>query len=203
MEQKFSEVKQHIRSGFSLMEVSIVLGVLAILIAIAIPNFLRYRGHQTVNSAAELTDGMIVRAKEEAKASGFALPETLRKTGPNEGLNGRHEGSFSLRIRKRYRAGEPIQTVSHRELPDSATLDIELSNFGLVDLDSDANLIGVYFEIVRTKPSTEILAVIPIDANGEFCLPDAHNLATIHFFYSSYQRAISVTRRGISRPDRR
>ncbi len=189
--------------GFSLLEVGVLLGILALLLAVGVPAYITYRGHQVVNRALEIAEGLAVRAKEEAKSSGFALPEKLRDDGVTAAANGERrvsQNSVSLRLRKRFRAGEAPQEVSLRALSSGSTLEYEVSKLGVVNLDADPTLEGVYLELLD---GGEIVAAIPIDANGEFYLHGNENIAAIRFLHRDYHRTLELTRRGVARPDGR
>ncbi len=189
--------------GFSLVEVGVLLAILALLFALGIPAYVTYRGHQVVNRALEIAEGLAVRAKEEAKSSGFALPDKLRDEGVSAAASGGRkvsQGSLSLRLRKRFRAGEAPLVVTERELSSGRTLEYEISKWGIVDLDADPALEGVYLELLD---GGVLVAALPIDANGEFYLHGDENVAAIRFLYGDYHRTLELTRRGIARPDGR
>ena len=189
--------------GITLIEIGVVLGILALLLAIAVPGYMRYRAHQSVNRALEIAEGLAVRAKEEARSSGFALTTSLRENGVTlAAVTGRQspQGPLALRIRKRFRASQTPQVVSLRELSGGITLDYELSQLGTLDLDANANLEGVFLELLDNGTP---IAVIPVDVNGEFYLLGHENNAFLRFCYGDYSRTLELTRRGASRPDRR
>ena len=81
MGQKSPRMRVSRKRGFSLAEIGVVMGILAIILGLSIPAYVRYRSHQTVNRALEMTEGLAVRAKEEAKSSGFALSDKVRESG--------------------------------------------------------------------------------------------------------------------------
>ena len=189
--------------GFSLVEVGVLLAILALLFALGIPAYVTYRGHQVVNRALEIAEGLAVRAKEEAKSSGFALPDKLRDDGVSAAASGGRkvsQGSLSLRLRKRFRAGEAPLVVTERELSSGRTLEYEISKWGIVDLDADPALEGVYLELLD---GGVLVAALPIDANGEFYLHGNENTAAIRFLHGDYSRTLELTRRGVARPDGR
>lgn len=189
--------------GITLIEIGVVLGILALLLAIAVPGYMRYRAHQTVNRALEIAEGLTSRAKEEARSSGFALTTSLRETGLTQAaLSGRQspQGPLALRIRKRFRASEVPKVVSLRELSGGVALDYELFQLGTLDLDAEANLEGVFLELLDNGAP---IAVIPVDVNGEFYLLGEKNSGFLRFHYGDYNRTLELTRRGASRPDRR
>lgn len=180
-----------------------MLSILALLLALSVPAYISYRGRQVVNRALETAEGLVVRSKEEAKASGFALPDKLRDEGVTVAAGGGRkvsQGSLSLRLRKRFRAGEAPLVVTSRELSSGRTLEYEVSKWGLVDLDADPTLEGVYLELLD---GGTLVAALPIDANGEFYLHGDENVAAIRFLYGDYHRTLELTRRGIARPDGR
>ena len=78
MGQKSPRMRVSRKRGFSLAEIGVVMGILAIILGLSIPAYVRYRSHQTVNRALEMTEDLAVRAKEEAKSSGFALSDKVR-----------------------------------------------------------------------------------------------------------------------------
>ncbi len=196
------------KAGFSLAEVAVMLGVMAVLMAVAVPAYSRYRGHIAVNTAAEVTEGLLVRAREEARASGFPLPDSLRGNGvpeaaPSEPLGG-NQGGLVARLRKRTQAGAEPTTLLSRELSPSAPLELQAADLGRLDLDTDTSLQGVYFELLlQTAEGQQIVATIPVDVNGEMALHGAKSEAAIHFVHKSYARSLKVTRRGVVTPDRR
>ena len=193
--------------GFSLIEIAVVVALLAVLLAIGAYSFFQYRGHVAVNTAAETAEGLLTRAKEEAKASGYALADDLRANGVlTAAPPGRfgEDGSVALRIRKRYRAGEPLQVVATKDLSLSATVAVEVIGAGALDLDADSGLEGVFFEVLgKTSGTTTVLSAIPIDVNGEMIFQGNNAGAAIRFSNGSYTRTITMSRRGVVEPDRR
>lgn len=194
--------------GFSLAEMAVVLGILAVLAGLAVPLLSRYRGHTSVNSAAEITEGLLVRAREEARASGYPLPETLRASGVSEPapteLLGGDEGDLVVRLRKRTVAGAPPAVLISRNLSASAPLQVQLSNLGRLDLDADISLQGVYLELLlETGGGARTLCAVPVDVNGEMALLGNQTEAAIHFVHKSYVRSLKLTHRGVVTPDRR
>jgi prepilin-type N-terminal cleavage/methylation domain-containing protein len=193
--------------GFSLPEVAVLIAILAILLAIGTPIYFRYRASAAVNTAAETAEGLLSRCREEAKASGYALPDDLVASGVSTaapaGVAGM-DGGVTLRIRKRYRAGEPLQTVTIKDLSLSGRVGVEVVGLGQLDLDGDTSLEGVYFEIlVKQGGSTTALATLPVDVNGEFIMQGSNTGGAIRFSSGSYNRLIALTRRGVVNPDRR
>lgn len=195
--------------GFSLAEVSVVLAILLVLVGALVPSYRSYRGRAAVNFAAEVTEGLLVRGKDEAKASGFALPATLRSSGvPTAGLSGPLglDGTLAVKLRKRYRAGQPAEVLSRRELSTGASIALETAGLGVLDLDTQTDLEGVYLEFVMSNPgSTDTpLATIPIDVNGAMLLHGNNGQGSLRYSYNSnYARSITVTARGVITPDRR
>lgn len=193
--------------GLSLAEVAVVLALLLVLLAVAVPSYLSYRGRTAVNTAAELTEGIFVRAKEEAKASGFALPETLRASGVSPSAPGGPlgaEGSLSVQLRKRYRAGQPAQLVSSQNLSAAAPVTLETAGFGALDLDTATELEGVYVEFLLTVGgSSSVVATVPVDVNGEMLFHANASSGSIQLSFQDYTRSLTVTTRGVITPDRR
>lgn len=195
------------RRGFSLAEVAIVLCILGVLLAIGALGYFRYRGHTAVNTACESTEGLLVRAREEAKASGFALSDELKTGGvPTAAAAGRFgaDATVAVRVRKRYRAGEPAQTVSTKDLSLAAPIAVEVVGLGTLDIDAETDQEGVFFEIlVKSGATVTVLAAIPIEVNGEMLFAGNSAEGAIRFSYQTYDRTITVTRRGVINPDRR
>lgn len=203
MGQKSPRMRVSRKRGFSLAEIGVVMGILAIILGLSIPAYVRYRSHQTVNRALEMTEGLAVRAKEEAKSSGFALSDKVRESGvPQAAISGRQQsqGALALRLRKRFRSTEPAQVVTVRDLAPAGSLDYELTGVGLVDIDTDTTLEGVYLELLD---GGTLVAGVPVDVNGEFYLQGTQNNATLSFYSGDYRRTIELTRRGVARPDGR
>jgi type II secretory pathway pseudopilin PulG len=190
-----------------LAEIAVVVGILAILLVIAVPAYFRYRGHTAVNTAAEVTEGLLVRAREDAKASGFALPEPLRTNGvPTAAPAGPFgvDGTVTVRVRKRYRAGEPAQTLTSKDLSMATPISVEVVGLGTIDIDAQNDLEGVYFEIlVKSGATATVLATIPIEVNGEMIFAGDTGEGAIRLSYQDYQRTITVSHRGVINPDRR
>lgn len=205
----FSRSAQHRRpAGFSLAEMAVVLGIIGLLVAVAVPGFARYRGHTGVNTATEVTEGLLIRAREEARSSGYPLPDSLRSAGvPTLAPTGRQGGSQATliaRVRKRHQGSEPPQVLSSRELSVGSTLEVQVDHLGVLDLDADVSLEGVYFELLMRVAGTDTpLATVPVDVNGEMVLQGAQAQGAIHFVYSTYSRSLSLSRRGVITPDRR
>lgn len=207
-EQKEFAMRRAGARGFSLIEIAVVVGLLAVLLAIGGYSFSRYRGHAAVNTAAETAEGVLVRAKEEAKASGFALSDDLRTNGVGtaapSGPFG-SDGAIAVRLRKRYRAGQPLQVVATKDLSLNAPITVEVSGAGTIDIDTDTSQEGVFFEILlKSSNGTQtMLATIPVEVNGEMVFQGSNPQAVILFRYGSYSRGITLTRRGVIEPDRR
>jgi type II secretory pathway pseudopilin PulG len=193
--------------GFSLVEVAIILTLTCLLLAIGATSYFRYRANTAVNTAAETVEALLMRAREEAKSSGFALDPSLRQEGVAAvAPAGRHgaEGALAVRVRKRYRAGTPAQLVATKDLSLAAPVEIEVSGLGTVDLDTDTGLEGVFFEVLLKKEGLlTVLAAIPVDVNGEFILAGTRANASIRLNSGSYDRTVELTTRGVIAPDRR
>lgn len=194
--------------GFSLLEIAVVVGLLAVLIAIGGYGFQRYRGHAAVNVAAETAEGLLLRAKEEAKASGFALSDDLRANGvataaPAGKLG--EDGSVAVRVRKRYRADQPLQVVATKDLSLNMPIAVEIGGAGTLDIDTDTSQEGVFFEVLVKTPSgtTTVVATIPVEVNGEMIFEGNNDKAALRFSHGSYNRSLTLTRRGVIEPDRR
>lgn len=184
-----------------------MVALVGLLASIGAYGFFQYRDHVAVNTAAETAEGLLTRAKEEAKASGYALADDLRADGVGAAAPGGRlgeDGSVALRLRKRYRAGEPLQLVATKDLSASASLAVETTGAGTLDLDIDGDLEGVFFEIlVNVAGTTTVVATIPVDVNGEMIFQGKNGSATIRFSKGSYMRTITLSRRGVIEPDRR
>lgn len=193
--------------GISLIEMAVIVGIASVLLAIGATSYFRYRANTAVNTGAETVEVMLMRAKEEAKTSGFALAGTLRQNGvataAPEGRFGA-DRAVAVRVRKRYRAGGPVQMVATKDLSLAAPVEVEVAGLGVIDIDTDASQEGVFFEVlVKDGASATLLATVPVDVNGELILAGAAGNGAIRLHSGTYSRAIEVTRRGAIQPDRR
>lgn len=195
------------RRGLSLAEVAVLLAILAILMAVAVPAYFRYRAHTAVNTALEMTEGLLARAREEAKGSGYALSQDLVAGGVSEPADAGRvgaDGAVSVRVRKRYRAGEPAQVLTVKDLSTGVAVDVETTGLGKLDIDEDSSQEGVFFEIlVKRGADVHLVASIPVEVNGEMILFEDAGGGSIVLGYADYRRSLDVTRRGVITPDRR
>lgn len=189
------------------MEVAVVVGLLAVLMGLGASMLSRHRAHSAVNSAAELAEGMLVRAREEAKAFGVPLPSELRASGliaPSPAGGVRLGGPWSLRLRKRSRAGQPAVVVSQRSIPQATPLQMEWQGTGVLDLDGETQWEGVFLEVVTGPSEAPVrLATIPVDVNGELVLLAGARQARWVISFHDYSRTLEITERGVVVPDRR
>lgn len=194
------------KSGFTFIEIAVALGIVALLFAIALPFFVRYRGQSSVNRAVEISKAVIERAVEEAKSSGHPLPDQVLQNGLETASSPEStpEKSIAVRIRKRTSPAGPAAIITQRELPRSNSFTAHFHQLGLIDLGSDPTLLGVYAEFVETSGTTEtVLATLPIDVNGEIVLLGKAGNAFVSFRFGSYARQIELTSRGVVTMDRR
>lgn len=183
------------------------MSLLAILIALGFGAYFRYRAHQVVNTSIELTEGLLIRGKDEARSQGLPLPPALVAPGglteaSTPGPAGA-QSEIHLQIRKRVHAGDPPILLTSRAMPGGATLEIETSHLGKLDLDANADLEGVYFEVVLKSPgaptaTSETILTIPIDVNGDVViLPnDTITRGKISFVSNDYRRGLEISNRG-------
>lgn len=189
--------------GVTLAEVAVVVGILAVLMAVATPAYFSYRGKQAVNTAQEMVDAMLGRSREEAMTAGLPLPDDLVGAGITEaapsGMFGQGaEAHLIARLRKRDRAGQTPKTLTSRDLSQTAAIGLQTAGFGLLDLDTRTDIEGLFFEIVsQSAGATTLLASLPVELNGEFVLHQGAGSAQITFSYNSHQQTVSVTRRGV------
>lgn len=196
------------RHGFSLVELAVIVALAGILLGVGATSYFRYRSHVAVNTAAETVEGLLVRAREEAKASGYPVGDDLRTNGvataAPPGRQGGDSGAVAARIRKRYRAGQQPQVVTTRDLSSAAAVEVEVVGLGTLDIETETDREGVYFEIlVKNGPTASVLAAIPIDVNGEMMFQGQTGQAAIRFSRGAYNRTLELTRRGVINPDRR
>ena len=187
------------RSGFTVADICISLIILALIVGASIPLISRYRGRTAVNRGVEVCKAVIDRALEEAKTSGSPLPSTL-KSGLTSAAqpNSPADTPVSIRIRKRIRPSTTPILVTEKNLSTTAVLRLSFNLVGMVDIDADQSLTGVYVEFVA-KPASgppQLLATIPIDINGEIALIPSAASATLVLDYNNYQRSLELTPSG-------
>lgn len=183
------------------------LGIFLLLVATLLPMALRYRGHSAVNRAIELAKIVTQRAGEEAKSAGYPLNDSLKQNGLAVAcVAASTPGTeVSVRLRKRLRAGGPVQTITERKLSDSGRVTLQLSGLGLLDLEAETDINGVFVEFVQSGPdgAETILATIPADVNGEFVLRGASANGSIVFHNRDYSNTLNITHRGVVTTERR
>lgn len=193
-------------NAFSLAEIVIALSILLLLMGLAVPFLLRYRGHTSVNRAVEISKAVLERATEEAKSSGYPLSTSLTEAGLTEAAQTEStpEAPLKVRIRKRTAPGREAAVVSEREFPRSTAIRLGLQNLGTLDLTSQTDQLGVFVEWVENQGGGEaILATVPIDINGQYVLQGNQANARVLFAFGDYQRSLELTRRGVVAVDRR
>lgn len=188
------------------MEISITLGILLLLVAMAAPFLLTYKGKSQVNRAQELTKATLERAEEDAKTAGFPIPESMKQSGlPDLAASQAAEGTtLLLRERRRVSKGGAAEIVSEKHLSGSDAVRIGFSGVGNLDLSSDTDTLGVFVEFAETDgTSVKTLAVIPVDVNGELVLQGSLANATIWYSYGDYRRELQLRVQGTVTVDRR
>jgi type II secretory pathway pseudopilin PulG len=193
--------------GFTILEICVALGILLVVLATSIPFILSYRGKNSVNRAAEVTKAVVERAAEQAKTVGYPLPDDLKLNGLATAAVAQSTPGLEVyvRMRKRLTAGTAPSLVSKKELSSSSDMVIRFEHLGLVDLDTETSVNGVFVEFVERDASgiERVLACLPIDVNGEFVLHSTSANGTIRFAHGSYSRQLELTVRGSCTPDRR
>ena len=149
------------------------------------------------DTALETTEGLLTRSREEARSSGYTLSDSLRIDGVADAApTGRHgaDGGVTIRLRKRYRAAEPAQVLSTKDLSLAAPIDVEVSGAGLLDIDVESEQEGVFFEVlVKRNGNLELLATIPVDVNGEMVLQGSAPQGTLTLGHNDYRRSHHLT----------
>ncbi len=189
--------------GITLAEVAVVIGIFAVLLAVATPAYFSYRGKQAVNTAQDMVEAMLARSREEAMTAGLPFPDDLSASGivatAPSGMFGQNaEERLIARLRKRDRAGQTPKTLTSRDLSQTASIGLQTEGFGLLDLDTQPDLEGVFFEIVSETGGAEtLLASLPVEINGEFLLHQGSDSARLTFDYNGHRQTVGVTRRGV------
>jgi type IV fimbrial biogenesis protein FimT len=75
---------KHLRRGFSLVEMMVVVAIMGILMGIAIPSFQSYLVNNQVMTAAEMFLGSVMQAKAEAASQNVTSEILLTISGPEE-----------------------------------------------------------------------------------------------------------------------
>lgn len=188
-------------------EICVALGILALIAAAALPMFTRYRGRTAVNRSIEITKAVLERGVEEARTIGSPIPSNLKATGLTDVAvaTSPPETKVVVRIRKRLSPATTPILVTERSLSDTVNVTLAFSQLGTVDIDSQQDLTGVYVEFA-TKPTggtSQILAAIPVDVNGELVLHQSQTAAALGIVYNNYSRSLDVSAGGTVVLDRR
>ncbi|MFA5508006.1 MAG: prepilin-type N-terminal cleavage/methylation domain-containing protein [Vulcanimicrobiota bacterium] len=188
--------------GISLVEVLIAITVLFLLVAASTPFYLNYRGRTQVNRAAEVARALIERGGEEAKTSGYPLPEELTRDGLTAAPVAPTRGQ-TLVVRLRKQVGEKSSLIAERPLPGSERFETNLSGLGLLESEG-SQVQGIFVEFLQVVNGIEVvLATIPVDVNGEFVLASEQANGFVQFGYGGHTRTIEITARGVVRSDQR
>lgn len=185
--------------AFTLIEISVAVGILLIIVTISASSWMRYRSRTAVNRSAEVVRAIFERAVEEAKSTGYPLDESLLTEGLSAASQAQTspEATILIQIRKRTRQSTSPAVISRRELPSSNLITVEFEHLGELDLD-DAATDGVFLEIVQSLNNSEtILATVPIDTNGDLILASNATKAFINFTTDKHHQTLEITHRGV------
>lgn len=188
----------------TLLEILVVLGILGILLAVISPYFGGQRARQAANTAVELTQALLDRAQEEARAGGYPIESDLKNDGLSTVANDSsgENGTLVLRLSRRLSAGSQAKVLSNRELPNSGLLLCEPTNLGQLSATQQGDFLGVWVDLLRKTESGEaVVTSIPVDVNGEFVLFGQASQATLSFIADGHSRSLSLERSGAHRED--
>lgn len=186
------------QQGLTVIEILVAVGILGLLLALAWLPFSRYRARNAVHNAVDVLHAITDRAIETAKASGHPLPTALTRDGLASPANlGQPGQELWARIRQRHQVDAVPEVVAKRLLAHYSGVGFSSQGVGILDLDSDGSLRGVFLEILTRQAGSEVvLAVIPVDVNGEFALLGPAPVGALNFSTADYGQGLTLNRAG-------
>lgn len=142
------------KKGFSLLEILIVLAVLGVLLALATPNYLRWRTQAQLEEAARSLAWTFQQARAEAKRTNSSRCVKVFQNGWASGascsdLNGPSATLTGIAISTNYANTPPLTVVFH---PPYGTTDAPLKKFTLThqrtQLQRSVHVIGVVGKVI-------------------------------------------------------